>query len=120
MRIYQKLTPLTEDEQRFAEDNHSVIAWCLKLLNYDYEENYSVAVFGYLKAVKKWFATPELHRYDFKTIAKWMIRGYLGNEEQKSFRRIQTISLDAPVGEDNEFTLIDTITYDNYLNCYVS
>ncbi len=120
MRIYQKLTPLTEEEQRFAEENHHVIAWCLKLLKYDYEESYSVAVFGYLKAVKKWFATSELHKYDFKTVAKWTIKGYLGNEKRKYFRRIQTISLDAPLGEDNDCTLMDTITYDNYLNCYVS
>lgn len=120
MRTYQKLTPLTEEERKFAEEHHSVIAWCLRLDGYDYDENYSVAVFGYLKAVKKWFARNELHKYSFKTIAHWTIKSYLGNERQKAFRRIQTISLDAPISDDDDFTLMDTITYDNYQNCYVS
>lgn len=117
MRIYQKLTPLTDEEQRFAEDNHDVIAWCLRVLHCDYDENYSVAVFGYLKAVKNWFSREDLHKYDFKTVAKWSIKSYLGNEQKKAFRRIQTISLETAIGDEEGRTLMDVITYDNYI-CY--
>lgn len=120
MRIYQKLSPLTEEERIFAEENHDVISWCLKLEGRDYDENYSIAVFGYLKAVKRWFAREELHKYSFKTIARWAIKSYLYCEAEKSFRRIQTISLETPIGDENGLTLMDVITYDNYLNHYVS
>lgn len=118
MRTYRKLTELTAEEQKFAEDNHYVLEWSLHVLKRDYDENYSVAVFGYLKAVQNWFAREDLHKYDFKTIAKWTIKSYLGNEQKKAFRRIQTISLETPIGDEEGLTLMDVITYDNYLNCY--
>lgn len=118
MRTYQKLTPLTQEEQRFAEENHWVIDWFFRISNYSLSEYYDVAAIGYLKAVKSWHARNELHEYSFSTIAKQAMRSYIGNELKKADRRIKTISLDAVVGESDGMTLMDMVTYGSYLNCY--
>lgn len=119
MRIYQKLTPLTEEERTFASENHWVIKWFFSITNYNESEYYDVAAIGYLKAVKAWFAREDLHQYAFSTIAKQAMRAYIWNEKKKNDRRIRTISLDALYGEYGTLTLEDMITYDHYLNCYV-
>ncbi len=119
MRIYQKLTPLTEEERKFASDNHWVIDWFFAITQYDSNELYDVAAVGYLKAVKSWFSRAELHQWEFATIAKQMMRGYITNEYRKRDRRIKAVSLDECYGESENRSLADTITYDNYLNYYV-
>lgn len=48
-----KLTPLTPEEQAFAEENHSVLVWYLSTNKLDKSEFYDVAAIGYLQAVKK-------------------------------------------------------------------
>ena len=118
MRVYQKLTPLTQEEQKFAEENHWVIDWFFRISNYNLSEYYVVAAIGYLKAVKSWHTRSELHEYSFSTIAKQTMRSYIGNELKKADRRIKTISLDAIVGDSEGMTLMDMVTYDSYLNCY--
>ena len=64
-----RLTPLTPEEQQFASDNYDVIKWCMNVLHLR-EDDSDVASLGYLQAVKKWYARPDLHQYSFKTIAK--------------------------------------------------
>ena len=118
MRVYQKLTPLTQEEQKFAEENHWVIDWFFRISNYNLSEYYDVAAIGYLKAVKSLHIRSELHEYSFSTIAKQTMRSYIGNELKKADRRIKTISLDAIVGDSEGMTLMDMVTYDSYLNCY--
>ncbi len=118
MRVYQKLTPLTQEEQKFAEENHWVIDWFFRISNYNLSEYYDVAAIGYLKAVKSWHTRSELHEYSFSTIAKQTMRSYIGNELKKADRRIKTISQDAIVGDSEGMTLMDMVTYDSYLNCY--
>lgn len=118
MRVYQKLTPLTQEEQKFAEENHWVIDWFFRISNYNLSEYYDVVAIGYLKAVKSWHTRSELHEYSFSTIAKQTMRSYIGNELKKADRRIKTISLDAIVGDSEGMTLMDMVTYDSYLNCY--
>lgn len=120
MRIYQRLTALTAEEQRFAADNHGVIDWFFRITNHDRNEYYDVAAIGYLKAVKSWCSREELHCYSFATIAKRAMETYIWNDRKKNDRRIRTISLDAHVGEKEDFTLGETITYDNYLNQYLT
>lgn len=118
MRVYQKLTPLTQEEQKFAKENHWVIDWFFRISNYNLSEYYDVAAIGYLKAVKSWHTRSELHEYSFSTVAKQTMRSYIGNELKKADRRIKTISLDAIVGDSEGMTLMDMVTYDSYLNCY--
>lgn len=119
MRIYQKFTPLTSEEQQFATDNYWIMDWFFKITFYDVQEYYDVAAIGYLKAVKSWFSRPDLHKYKFSTIAKWAMKSYIYSEWKKEKRRIQTLSLEATIGNNNNICYMDMITYDNYSNCYV-
>ena len=62
-------TPLTEEESNFAAAHHSVIFAYLKKAGLSFDDFYDIAVFGYLRAVRKYLARPELQVYQFSTIA---------------------------------------------------
>lgn len=107
-----KLTPLTQEEKVFAEENHSVLVWYLNTQKLDKSEYYDVAAMGYLQAVKQWFARPELHQWSFSTIARQSMRSRVHNERQKQ-NRLPTVSLDEVVPGTDGLTYGDTITYKN-------
>lgn len=107
-----KLTPLTPEEQAFAAENHSVLVWYLKANKLDKSEFYDVAAIGYLQAVKKWFARPELHKWAFATIAGQSMRSRVHLERKKQ-DRLPTVSLDEIVPGTDGLTYGDTITYKN-------
>lgn len=107
-----RLTPLTSEERAFAEENHSSLEWCMKSQRLD-PDLYDVVVFGYLLAVKKWFARPDLHRWSFKTIVRQSVRSYLSNEKRKQGCRIKTISLDNVIPGTDDLTYGDTVTEEN-------
>lgn len=109
---YVQLTPLTPEEKIFAEENHSALEWSMRVQRLD-DDLYDVAAMGYLLAVKKWFARPELHKWSFKTIVRQTIRGKISNEARKHKCRIQTVSLDEVIPGTEDFTYAETITYDN-------
>jgi hypothetical protein len=106
------LTPLTPEEQAFAEENHGALEWCMKIQKLD-AELYDVAAFGYLLAVKKWFARPEVRKWSFKTVVKHAVRSSIGNERKKQDRRIRTVSLDDVIPGTDDLTYGDTVTEEN-------
>ena len=106
------LTPLTPEEQIFAEENHSALEWCMRIQKLD-DDLYDVAAFGYLQAVKKWFARPELQRWSFKTIVRQSVRSSLSNNRRKQERQIQTISLDDVIPGTDDLTYKDNVTEEN-------
>lgn len=106
------LTPLTPEEQIFAEENHSALEWCMRIQKLD-ADLYDVAAFGYLQAVKKWFARPELQRWSFKTIVKQSVSRSVCNDRKKQNRRIQTISLDDVIPGTDDLTYGDMVTEEN-------
>ena len=55
--------PLTEEEQKFAEENHFLIAKYLRKRRLPIDEWYDVVIFRYCRSVKRWFALPELHKH---------------------------------------------------------
>ena len=61
--------PLTEAESEFAAEHHSVIYGYLRKAGLPEDDFYDVVVFGYLRAVRKYLARPELRKYSFSTIA---------------------------------------------------
>lgn len=61
--------PLTTEESDFAAEHHDVILRYLRKARLPYDEFYDIAVFGYLRAVRKYLARPELQQYQFTTIA---------------------------------------------------
>lgn len=107
-----KLTPLTAEEKAFAEQNHSVLVWYLNTNKLDKSEFYDVAAMGYLQAVKKWFARPELHKWAFSTIAGQSMRRHIGHERQRQ-NRLPTLSLDDVVPGTDDLTYGDIVTYEN-------
>lgn len=113
MRIYTRMTPLTDEEREFAEKNHPVLLWYIKEAKLNPDKWYDAAAMGYLRAVKNWFSRPELHQYSFLKIAKQSMRGYVGAEMKKESRRIQTVSLDAIVDGTDGVIRQDITTYDN-------
>lgn len=61
--------PLTQEESDFAAAHHNLIGRYLRRARLPEDDFYDVAVFGYLRAVRKYLARPELWQYQFCTIA---------------------------------------------------
>ena len=64
----QTLTTLCPAERGVAEQHYRLVEWYVRHRGLPVDEYLDVAVFGYLLAVKRWFARPDLYRYEF-TIA---------------------------------------------------
>lgn len=111
------LTPLTPEEQQFAADNHDCLQWAIRKQCLDRELT-DIAALGYVHAVKKWFARPDLHKWSFRTIVNQTIRSHISSERSKQTTMIQTISLDAEIPGTDGLTYGDMITSENtrYLN----
>lgn len=121
MRIYEKMTPLTEEEQIFAAQNYNILENYLRYRRLSFNDYYDVCAYGFLKAVKRWFSRPELHAYSFTTIANKAMWSYVYSEKQKQKRRIQTVSLYETIPGTEGITYFDTITYQNtdfQYSCY--
>ena len=61
--------PLTAEEAEFAAEHHSTIYGYLHKAGLPEDDFYDIVVFGYLRAVRKYLARPELRQYKFSTIA---------------------------------------------------
>lgn len=61
--------PLTAEEAEFAAEHHSTIYGYLHKAGLPEDDFYDIVVFGYLRAVRKYLAVPELRQYKFSTIA---------------------------------------------------
>lgn len=113
MHARTKYTPLSLEEQRFAAENHYLVQDYLRRRKLKEEEWYDVVIFRYLLAVKQWFERPELHRWNFSTIAVQGMRSAVSAEYSRRDRRIKTVSLDDVVPGTEDLRLIDTITEEN-------
>lgn len=111
MRQSVKLTPLTAEEQAFAEENHRILVSFLNANRLDHGEFYDVAAMGFLQAVKKWFARTELQQYSFTTVAWQSMRCRIGNERRKQACRVHTVSLEETVPGTDGRTYMEMITY---------
>lgn len=105
--------PLTDEERAFTAENHYIVEKYLNIRRLPRDEWYDIVIFRYLLSVKRWFALPELHKHNFEIIAFYAMRSAIGHEREKRRRRIDTISLDAPVAGTNGAILADIITYEN-------
>lgn len=109
MRSYVRLTPLTPEEQIFAEENHEALIKAMRKHRLN-QDMYDVAAMGYLLAVKKWFALPDLHQWSFQVIVNKTVWSTLSGEREKEKRRVQTVSLDAEIPGTNGLTYGTIIT----------
>lgn len=64
------LVPLTEEERKFASENHYIVDKFLQYSQLPRCEWYDVVIFRYLLSVKNWFERPDLHQWKFTTIAQ--------------------------------------------------
>ncbi len=89
---------LTRDQQDFAADNHNLIYGFLKDNHLPVDDFYDVVIFGYLRAVRKYFDRAELRKYAFSTIAWRAMQCEVGSYYRKQGRKCRhgfTVSLDA-------------------------
>lgn len=99
------LQPLTEKEQRFAEENHNLIYGFLHEHGYSIESYYDVALFGFLKSVQVYHRKEKLKgNYNFSYVAYQYMRAELSNhfknENVKKRKPVGiVISLDADYAE---------------------
>jgi len=112
-RARTQYAPLTSEEQEFAAENHYIVEQFLRQRRLPASEWYDIVIFRYLLSVKKWFATPDLHRWTFPTIAKQDMRSAVSNEYGRRKRQIRTISLDSIVPGTEDLRIIDIVTEDN-------
>lgn len=109
MRNYVRLTPLTPEEQLFAEENHEALIKAMRTHRLN-QDMYDVAAMGYLLAVKKWFVRPDLRQWSFQTIVNKTVWSTVGGERRKQNCRIQAASLEAEIPGTDGLTYGDTIT----------
>ncbi len=78
---------MTEEQRRFATENHDLIYSFLNRKGWDAEEYYDVAAFGYLRAVVLYFSDAALRRYAFSTVAWKRMRQSIANFRRAEARR---------------------------------
>lgn len=61
--------PLTKEQRDFATKWHNLIYTFLNDKGLSEMDYYDIVVFGFLRAVKRYFTEPELQKYSFSTIA---------------------------------------------------
>ena len=59
---------LTDEQRQFAAENHNLIYKYLWDRRLEIDDYYDIAVFGYLRAVKRYLTEPWLRRYQFSTV----------------------------------------------------
>lgn len=63
------LKQLTDEQRKFAEENHDLVYAFLKENGLDKSKYYDVVIFGFLCAVQEYYENPVLQQYKFATIA---------------------------------------------------
>lgn len=103
-----RLTPLTPEERKFAEENYPVLERHIRAERLP-EEYTDIAYLGYLHAVKKWHARPELRQWPFSAIVRQAVRSRIGNVRRSEAKQVRTVSLDAGIPGTEGLTYGDTI-----------
>lgn len=79
--------PLTKEQQAFATDHHGLVYKFLNENHLPEDEFYDVIIFGYLRAVYRYFNEPKLQKYSFATIGWKSMQGALSNYNRYQSRR---------------------------------
>lgn len=98
-----KEIPLTGEQKLFAEMNHGLVFKYLNENRLAMEDYYDIVVFGYLKAIKRYFTEPKLQQYSFSTIAWRRMDAELKNyykSQHCQMRNAEIISIHADLYQD--------------------
>lgn len=104
--------PLNKEQREFATKWHNLIYVFLREKGLPREDYYDIVVFGYLRAVKRYFTEPMLQKYSFSTIA-WqamesdLVGHYKSQTRQK--RCACVVSLHSIAPGKGPFTLEETL-----------
>lgn len=103
---------LTPEQREFAADHHNLIYAFLNKKKLRDDDFYDIVVFGFLRAVKRYFEEPELNQYSFSTIA-WRgmeskVKDFYKSQNRRNYYG-RTISLDAILCNETSFSLEDTL-----------
>ena len=80
-------TALTDEQRRYAAENHGLIYRFLCEKGWSADEYYDVAALGYLAAVMQYLSNPKLHSYAFSTIAWRKMKQSVANQQRAEARR---------------------------------
>ncbi len=61
--------PLTPEQRQFAADHHGLVYAFLSEKKLPESDYYDIVIFGFLRAVRRYFTEPALKEYKFSTIA---------------------------------------------------
>lgn len=95
--------PLTPEQRLFAAENHDLVYAFLNDKHLSENDFYDVIIFGYLDAVRRYFANPHLQQYSFGTVAWGGMQGTLANYKRSMHRQKRTatvISIHVPRYDD--------------------
>ncbi len=96
--------PLTPEQSRFAANHHDIVYKFLQKRRLPEDEFYDVVIFGYLRAVRRFFNEERLQYYEFTTIAWSCMEADFLNYLKKQRRRkyaVEIVSLHAGLFEDD-------------------
>lgn len=65
---------MSEQQRRFAAEQHNLIYAYLREMGWPASEYYDIAAFGFLRAVRRYLTEPALQKYRFSTVA-WRAMG---------------------------------------------
>ena len=80
-------TALTDEQRRYAAENHGLIYRFLREKGWSADEYYDVVALGYLAAVMQYLSNPKLHSYAFSTIAWRKMKQSVANQQRAEARR---------------------------------
>lgn len=80
--------PLTEEQRRFAEQNHALVYKFLHQHGLSVDEYYDIVVFGFLLAVQRYLTDASLAPYAFSTVAWSAMESALRNHHRTARRRL--------------------------------
>lgn len=105
-----RMQPLTAEEAEFAAEHCDLIEFHIHTYHLP-EEFYGSAAEGLLRATKKWFACPKLHKWKFNTIAKNAMRSTIGAQRRYELTHNPRVvmSLDDPLIGMDGATYIDAL-----------
>lgn len=95
--------PLTQTQRIFASEHHGLVHAFLNSKGLPEDEYYDVVIFGYLDAVRRFFAESELQQYSFATVAWQGMQGALSNYNRtmrRQKRAAQVVSIHVSLHEE--------------------
>lgn len=81
--------PLTEEQRRFAEQNHALVYKFLHQHELSVDDYYDIVIFGFLLAVQRYLTDASLAPYAFSTVAWSAMESALRNHRRTARRKLR-------------------------------